>query len=70
MSLSNKEKADIERDARLDHQDGEDRHYKGDVLTDVVFALPNLLLGEQGSCDHAAEKQSYYEDCKDSLDKR
>jgi hypothetical protein len=70
MALSNKERESIERDARLDQKDGEDRKYKGDTLTDVVFAPLDLLTGTQSTTEHAQEKQAYYDDCKESLDKR
>lgn len=70
MALSDKERRQIDMDARLDHQDGTSRSYKGDVLTDVVFAPLDLLTGTPSTSERAAEKTEYYNDVKESLDRR
>jgi len=70
MALSEKEKTQIETDVRQDQRDETTRSYKGDPVTDVVFAPLDLVTGDQSTTEHAAEKQSYYNDVKTSIDSR
>lgn len=70
MALTEKERDRIELDARLDHQDDTSRKYHGDGVVDVVFAVSDLLEGTQSTTAHAAEKNGYYNEVRESLDKR
>lgn len=70
MGLSEKERQQLEIEARVDAADGVTRHHKGDAVIDVVFAPLDLMLGDKNTSERAAEKQEYYEDVKSAIERR
>ena len=70
MALSDREKQQIETDARQDRKDDTTRSYPKSAVTDIIFSLPDALTGSQSTYERANEKKAYYDEVRESLDRR
>ena len=64
--LSSKTRSSVANKARSDADSGQYTEYKGDTLTDVVFAPLDLLTGSHSTHEVARAKQDAYDRAYDS----
>jgi hypothetical protein len=68
--LSDEQRQSVETDARLDAADDTTRNYKGDTLTDIVFAPVDALAGTPSTTEVANAKQEAYDEARESISRR